>query len=174
MPAFTAINGRHSSPTSCRSHSSISPSARQIQTGNHERRLSENDHGSISASSLTVNLAAVSSPDSSTKRRVSKSLGENTIAPTASRLVETVNGSMPPVAAPHMPVGEPNSFGSGNPEDPSRTSVHSDPTKRKRQFKQRTKTGCGTCRGRKKKCDEEKPECMPTSFTTQHSEEQLH
>ncbi|KAF2266711.1 trimeric LpxA-like protein [Lojkania enalia] len=31
--------------------------------------------------------------------------------------------------------------------------------KRKRQFANRTKTGCGTCRRRKKKCDEAKPEC---------------
>nr|POE85575.1 putative maltose o-acetyltransferase [Quercus suber] len=31
--------------------------------------------------------------------------------------------------------------------------------KRKRQFSQRTKTGCLTCRRRKKKCDEAKPSC---------------
>lgn len=31
--------------------------------------------------------------------------------------------------------------------------------KRKRVFSNRTKTGCVTCRRRKKKCDEEKPEC---------------
>lgn len=30
----------------------------------------------------------------------------------------------------------------------------------KKQFANRTKTGCGTCRRRKKKCDEAKPECM--------------
>lgn len=30
---------------------------------------------------------------------------------------------------------------------------------RKRQFVNRTKTGCGTCRRRKKKCDEAKPHC---------------
>ena len=38
--------------------------------------------------------------------------------------------------------------------------VQVDPKKRKRQFANRTKTGCGTCRRRKKKCDEGKPECM--------------
>lgn len=37
--------------------------------------------------------------------------------------------------------------------------VQSDPKKRKRNFSNRTKTGCLTCRGRKKKCDEQKPEC---------------
>jgi hypothetical protein len=36
-----------------------------------------------------------------------------------------------------------------------------DPKKRKRNFSNRTKTGCMTCRKRKKKCDETKPECMP-------------
>ncbi|KAF1986675.1 trimeric LpxA-like protein [Aulographum hederae CBS 113979] len=37
--------------------------------------------------------------------------------------------------------------------------VHVDPKKRKRVFSNRTKTGCQTCRKRKKKCDEAKPEC---------------
>jgi hypothetical protein len=32
--------------------------------------------------------------------------------------------------------------------------------KRKRAFSHRTKTGCITCRSRKKKCDEQKPSCM--------------
>ncbi|GAB7356316.1 hypothetical protein MBLNU459_g7113t1 [Dothideomycetes sp. NU459] len=39
---------------------------------------------------------------------------------------------------------------------------------RKRNFSQRTKTGCHTCRERKKKCDEAKPECnncLRGSFT---------
>ncbi|TQS35998.1 hypothetical protein Golomagni_03565 [Golovinomyces magnicellulatus] len=35
----------------------------------------------------------------------------------------------------------------------------SEPKKRKRNFSNRTKTGCMTCRKRKKKCDETKPEC---------------
>ncbi|VUC37475.1 unnamed protein product [Clonostachys rosea] len=34
-----------------------------------------------------------------------------------------------------------------------------DPKKRKRNFSNRTKTGCMTCRKRKKKCDEQKPQC---------------
>lgn len=38
-----------------------------------------------------------------------------------------------------------------------------DPKKRKRNFSNRTKTGCMTCRKRKKKCDEGKPECMSAS-----------
>lgn len=35
-----------------------------------------------------------------------------------------------------------------------------DPKRRKRNFSNRTKTGCHTCRQRKKKCDEGKPECL--------------
>ena len=38
-------------------------------------------------------------------------------------------------------------------------STQSDPKKRKRNFSNRTKTGCMTCRRRKKKCDEARPEC---------------
>lgn len=38
-------------------------------------------------------------------------------------------------------------------------SPQSDLKKRKRNFSNRTKTGCMTCRRRKKKCDENKPEC---------------
>jgi hypothetical protein len=36
------------------------------------------------------------------------------------------------------------------------------PPKRKRNFSNRTKTGCLTCRRRKKKCDEERPHCKST------------
>lgn len=49
-----------------------------------------------------------------------------------------------------------------SPSSTTRTTaagVQVDPKKRKRQFANRTKTGCGTCRRRKKKCDEGKPEC---------------
>jgi len=43
--------------------------------------------------------------------------------------------------------------------DPA-TGVRVDPKRRKRVFSNRTKTGCITCRRRKKKCDEGKPECQ--------------
>jgi acetyltransferase-like isoleucine patch superfamily enzyme len=49
-----------------------------------------------------------------------------------------------------------NSFGPDHRRD---SAVQSDPKKRKRNFSNRTKTGCLTCRKRKKKCDELKPEC---------------
>ncbi|KAL1881443.1 hypothetical protein VTK73DRAFT_3961 [Phialemonium thermophilum] len=47
------------------------------------------------------------------------------------------------------------------PEQQRRDGViqQSDQKKRKRNFSNRTKTGCLTCRKRKKKCDEGKPEC---------------
>ncbi|KAH7061340.1 hypothetical protein B0J12DRAFT_647529 [Macrophomina phaseolina] len=41
----------------------------------------------------------------------------------------------------------------------TRAGVQVDVKKRKRVFSNRTKTGCQTCRRRKKKCDEAKPEC---------------
>lgn len=37
--------------------------------------------------------------------------------------------------------------------------------KRKRMFSNRTKTGCKTCRSRKKKCDEAQPTCEQSLFT---------
>ena len=40
-------------------------------------------------------------------------------------------------------------------------SMEADRRKRKRVFSNRTKTGCMTCRRRKKKCDEMHPECEP-------------
>ncbi|KAI1179188.1 hypothetical protein F4777DRAFT_575218 [Nemania sp. FL0916] len=60
------------------------------------------------------------------------------------------------------PDGDENSglFSSTYSQDQSRDPViQSDPKKRKRNFSNRTKTGCLTCRKRKKKCDESKPEC---------------
>ncbi|KAI8930590.1 hypothetical protein NX059_012200 [Plenodomus lindquistii] len=49
----------------------------------------------------------------------------------------------------------------------ARAGVQVHVKKRKRQFANRTKTGCGTCRKRKKKCDESKPACTsaPMSIT---------
>lgn len=42
----------------------------------------------------------------------------------------------------------------------SRNSQDLDRKRRKRVFSNRTKTGCMTCRRRKKKCDEQHPECQ--------------
>ena len=49
---------------------------------------------------------------------------------------------------PYSQDGTPTGSGQGNP-------------KRKRIFSNRTKTGCLTCRRRKKKCDEGQPQCNP-------------
>ena len=49
--------------------------------------------------------------------------------------------------------GTPTGSGQGNP-------------KRKRVFSNRTKTGCLTCRRRKKKCDEGQPQCKSTDRTS--------
>ncbi|KAF2710637.1 hypothetical protein K504DRAFT_431399 [Pleomassaria siparia CBS 279.74] len=69
-----------------------------------------------------------------------------------SRDMETSPDSMNPHSASQL-----NSDG----VEMTRAGVQVDPKKaRKRQFANRTKTGCGTCRRRKKKCDEAKPECI--------------
>jgi hypothetical protein len=72
--------------------------------------------------------------------------------------VEPVPNSMP-TESPHAPLGGLNGSGAGGSSDPNRTDIRPIDPKRKRQFANRTKTGCGTCRRRKKKCDEAKPEC---------------
>jgi hypothetical protein len=43
--------------------------------------------------------------------------------------------------------------------DRTASQIQHDHKKRKRNFSNRTKTGCMTCRRRKKKCDESRPEC---------------
>ncbi|RYP04026.1 hypothetical protein DL764_004720 [Monosporascus ibericus] len=61
------------------------------------------------------------------------------------------------------PDGDDNSGmygGSFNADGRRDAVIQSDPKKRKRNFSNRTKTGCLTCRKRKKKCDETKPECI--------------
>ncbi|KAK6388132.1 hypothetical protein LTR65_008140 [Meristemomyces frigidus] len=47
-----------------------------------------------------------------------------------------------------------------SPEQDQDMDMDMDSKKRKRNFSNRTKTGCHTCRGRKKKCDERKPGCQ--------------
>lgn len=50
-------------------------------------------------------------------------------------------------------------YGSSYSDHRGDSILQHDPKKRKRNFSNRTKTGCLTCRKRKKKCDEQKPEC---------------
>lgn len=52
----------------------------------------------------------------------------------------------------------------------SRSSADLDRKRRKRVFSNRTKTGCMTCRRRKKKCDEQHPECKLSSRIIAHVE----
>ncbi|KAH6639503.1 maltose O-acetyltransferas-like protein [Boeremia exigua] len=66
----------------------------------------------------------------------------------------------PPHHMPPSHMSDPNEYDEGA-TDPNRLNQDSDQKRsgRKRQFANRTKTGCGTCRKRKKKCDEAKPKC---------------
>lgn len=63
------------------------------------------------------------------------------------------------------------SRGQSRPADPAAsestptTGIQVDHRRRKRVFSNRTKTGCLTCRRRKKKCDELKPECAFTIYS---------
>lgn len=51
----------------------------------------------------------------------------------------------------------------------SRSSQDMERKRRKRVFSNRTKTGCMTCRRRKKKCDEQHPECKIATLLSLHS-----
>lgn len=75
------------------------------------------------------------------------------------RPIDPAHGSLPPMSAPHASVSD-RDFEA---MESTRAAIQADVKKRKRQFANRTKTGCGTCRRRKKKCDEAKPECMLVS-----------
>ncbi|KAI0472697.1 trimeric LpxA-like protein [Xylariaceae sp. FL0804] len=64
------------------------------------------------------------------------------------------------MGSPASPDGDDSPiYGALTPEQRRDAVIQSDPKKRKRNFSNRTKTGCLTCRKRKKKCDETKPEC---------------
>jgi hypothetical protein len=65
-----------------------------------------------------------------------------------------------PPLPPQGPNGEPIKRGRGRP----RKHPVQPPKAVQKVTKGRSKTGCITCRRRKKKCDETKPECMFSSF----------
>ncbi|CAK7213991.1 hypothetical protein SBRCBS47491_001988 [Sporothrix bragantina] len=79
-------------------------------------------------------------------------------------------------SVPRASVSPQSEYGGNSPDDDERPAMYgssyspstqkigpplqqTDPKRRKRNFSNRTKTGCLTCRKRKKKCDETKPEC---------------
>ena len=87
------------------------------------------------------------------------------MTPSDDHLREALVQGMEPQSAYERDQGTPNSDDrSAHPFSTTgyerrEVSVQSDPKKRKRNFSNRTKTGCMTCRRRKKKCDETMPEC---------------
>jgi hypothetical protein len=195
-PAFTAVNGGNSSP-SARTSNKSGMSANQSPPQHHEQRPSENGYhtgsssGSLTSSSLdspeslnkrprTVSPeekngavrgmeAPQHRPLPPIKRWAAEPQSHNGYQEMRDpRPMEPVHGSMPPVATHQAPNGEPNGFEPGNLTEHSRGAMMDlDPKKRKRQFANRTKTGCGTCRRRKKKCDEAKPECTSSPLHQQ-------
>jgi hypothetical protein len=188
-PAFTAVNGRNPPPSACISNSTFGMGAEQSPPQHHEQcdppTLSSPDspgspnkrkrtdfpeekssqvrdmevpqHRPLSPihrpSELVRRCTAVRQIHSDYQER--RDLGS----------MEPIHGSRPPIATHQAPNGEPNGLEPGSPTEHSRASmINLNPKKGKRPFSNRTKTGCGTCRRRKKKCDEAKPECMLISF----------
>ena len=70
--------------------------------------------------------------------------------------------SMPPREAYGTPEDD-DEHGQYGDYGANRSSVDLERKRRKRVFSNRTKTGCMTCRRRKKKCDEQHPECKSNS-----------
>ncbi|KAH8696898.1 hypothetical protein GQ44DRAFT_733544 [Phaeosphaeriaceae sp. PMI808] len=78
------------------------------------------------------------------------------------RPMERFHSNTTPVPELHAPMNsmsESSSVEGAGTTELTRATVQVEPKKRKRPFMKRTKTGCGTCRRRKKKCDEAKPKC---------------
>ncbi|KAI0584538.1 WbbJ Acetyltransferase [Pyrenophora tritici-repentis] len=73
------------------------------------------------------------------------------------RPADPIRNGIPPDA--HGPIDSTTENDVDHSTEVTRAGVHVELKKRKRQFANRTKTGCGTCRRRKKKCDEAKPDC---------------
>lgn len=129
-----------------REHQKYSPEARESWTGqrDHDRSPYESRQGSAA------------SPPAQTDEQIGDTLRRATD--------QTDQGDYPNTS----PEGDDRSvsyyegaYGSSQNPDPM---LQHDPKKRKRNFSNRTKTGCLTCRKRKKKCDETKPECEFFNF----------
>ena len=75
--------------------------------------------------------------------------------------------SMPPREAYGTPEDD-DEHGQYGDYGANRSSVDLERKRRKRVFSNRTKTGCMTCRRRKKKCDEQHPECKSNSEINAH------
>ncbi|KAH7394827.1 hypothetical protein BKA66DRAFT_438626 [Pyrenochaeta sp. MPI-SDFR-AT-0127] len=78
------------------------------------------------------------------------------------RPMEPFQTKITPVPGLHAPMSSMSERGSierAGAIEPRQASIQVEPKKNKRRFVNRTRTGCITCRGRKKKGDEAKPEC---------------
>lgn len=86
---------------------------------------------------------------------------QHNISPDEQQLGDALRQSMDGHQREYISPGDDDrSLYGGYGQDRREMSASSDPKKRKRNFSNRTKTGCMTCRRRKKKCDETRPECM--------------
>jgi hypothetical protein len=106
-------------------------------------------------------LPPIERPSAHERRRTAEPQSHNAYPETREpRPMEPGHGSLPPMNTPHLPMPEMNGFEWKKSAEANRASIQQiNAKKRKRHFANRTKTGCGTCRRRKKKCDEAKPEC---------------
>ena len=119
-------------------------------------------HGSASLSILTVSSERSPVPTRN-QREPPPQVRPETEAHLAESLQRSLHGvgSVQPEAGSASPPNESSVLEDQNSYSPEQQQdgENSDPKKKKRNFSNRTKTGCHTCRRRKKKCDEKKPLC---------------
>lgn len=174
MPGFTALNMtvEHSTPSSTLTNSISPPEAAEPRR--HESPLS-----SLSSSTEDFPPEFCYNTFSTNAFRQNKKTGEETEearcqpdatysgpAPDCQSAVKNRPVSIEELLIPqHSTQFEQRIFPIDRQSDrvDSASSMHvglqSGARKRKRRFSARTKTGCFTCRKRKKKCDEAKPTC---------------
>jgi hypothetical protein len=196
-PAFTAVNGRNPPPSACISSSTSGMSAEQSPSLQHEQchspTLSSQDSldspnnrkrtdspeeksGQVGGTEAPQHrpLPPIQRPSEPERRWTAEPQTRNDCQERRDLgSMDPIHSSRPPIATNQAPHGEPNGFEPGNRTEHSRAAIiNLNPRKRKREFVNRTKTGCGTCRSRKKKCDEAKPECTLVSFAQRQNRKQ--
>jgi hypothetical protein len=189
-PAFTAVNGRNPPTSACISNSTSGMSAEQSPPLQHEPcdpaslsspdsldspnkrkhiEFPEEKSGWVRAmeSPQHRSLPAIQRPSEPGRRWTAEPQTRNGYQQRRDLgSMVPIHSSGPLIATHQAPNGVPSGFEPGRPKNHSPAAmINLDPRKKKRQFTNRTKTGCGTCRQRKKKCDEARPECMLISFT---------
>jgi hypothetical protein len=112
----------------------------------------------FSETSISTPHSSTSTMSTSLPPDASSEVGSDSVSPVPDVAVKTENAPSPPLDSLQESVSPTSSTPSRKhlaPAERSSTEDH-----KKVRVSERSKTGCFTCRRRKKKCDETKPSCM--------------